>query len=126
MTKWILYPNLYWFLNKILLAWLFDNCVPSILVAININSFILLSLFRYSLINIITSFVYLRLRGIHLFFKWIIFNFLRIRDSRNGCNFSYWYWWLSLFLRLDIISSSECSESIWFCLNRLLKWIIDY
>lgn len=81
-----------------------------------------MSLFYYSVIKIAIK---LRLIGINWFFKWIILNILRNRDSWNWCSFCYRYRRLSLSLWLCIICTSKSSESIWFCLTRLLKWIID-
>jgi hypothetical protein len=81
-----------------------------------------LSLFCHSVIKIT---IILRLSGIHWFFKWVIFNILRNGHRRNWYSFCYWYWRLSLFLRLCIISIGKSSKSIWLNLTRLLKWIID-
>jgi len=48
------------------------------------ESFLLLSLFFYS---VISHAIKLGLRWIYWFFKWIIFSFLRNWDSWNRCSF---------------------------------------
>ena len=124
MSKRILNSNFNWFLIEILLARLFHDCVSSILIGIYMESFLLLSLLFHS---VIIYAIKLRLRWVHWFFKWIDFSILRNGDGRNWCSFCNRYWRLSLFLRkLCIISIGESSECIWFCLARLLEWIIDY